>query len=369
MGITVTQRYTSQYTHSIIEDLISKYCSAYITTSNIDTTESTDTQVTVNWYQKPFWECILDLCNRSGYDAYIDSSFDFHYFVSGSLQNTNECIVYDQNLIETEEFAPDLSILKNRIIVYGAKIEDQQIIWMEPDAASIALYDVKEMIINDTNIITTAQAKARALYELSLYKDPPIIGEITSLGLPTLAPGEKVRISDPLDNLSPGYYTIQKFNHKFSNDEPMQTILTVQKETSTLPRILKKRITFETQTSEMENPNEMRYSWLFDFTTDSGTHSTTQITNGVLKTDGSASGIWISEVNALSENAVACELRAKVNATGSTYYVSSDNGITYQSITLNTLLTLSPPGQNLKIKVVLNSASTEIDSINLLYKT
>jgi len=370
MGATVTQRYASQYTHDIIQDLISKYHSQYITTTNIDTTDSTDTQVTVNWYQKSFWECILDLCNRSGYDAYIDCNFDFHYFVSGSQSNTDECVVHEQNLIETGDFAPDLTTIKNRIIVYGAKIEDQQIVWMEEDDTSITGlgYGVKEEIINDSSIITVAQAQARAEYELSLKKDPPIIGEVTSLGLPTLLPGERVRISDPLNGLDPGYYSIQKFTHKFSNDEPMQTVLTVYKEISTIPKILKKRITFETESSEMENPNEMRYSWLFDFNTDSGTHSSTQIANGVLKTDGSASGTWISKVNALSENATSCELRAKVNATGSDYYVSTDNGITWQSISLNTLLALSPPGQNLKIKIILNSASTEIDSLCLLYK-
>jgi hypothetical protein len=370
MGITVTQSYSIEYTHAIIEDLISKYCSTNITTSNIDTTEATDKLVTLNWYQKPFWECILELCNRSGYDSYIDSSFDFHYFVSGSINNTTECVVHEQNLIETGEFAPDLSVLKNRIIVYGAKIEQQQILWTEEDDTSIASYDVKELIVNDANITTVAQAKARAEYELSLYKDPPTIGEVTSLGLPTLSPGEKLRISDPINNLTPGYYTIQKFTHKFDNDNPMMTVLTVQEETSTLPKILKKRITFETQTSEMENPYEMRYSWLFDFIVDSGTHSTTEITGGVLKTTaGNATGTWISDVNTLSENALSCELRAKVNSIGSVYYVSTDDGANWQSITLNTLLNLSPPGTNLKIKVELNAEATEIDSICLLFKT
>ena len=367
MGTTVTYS-TTGYTHDILSYILTTYAS-YITQTNIDTTEETDTSIYVNWYQKPFWECVIELCNRAGYDCYIDSSFDCHYFVSGSRLNTTECVVHEQNLLETGEFAPDLSILKNRVIVYGAKIEDQQIVWTEEDEDSIDSYDVKEMIINDTNIVTVAQAEARAEYELSLYKDPPTVGEVTSLGLPTLLPGQKVRISDPLNNLPPGYYNIQKFTQKFSNDEPFETVLTVQKEISTLPKILKKRITFENQAVEMENPNEMRYSWIFDFNTDSGTHDSTEISNGVLKTDGGASGTWISEVKTLSETALSCELRAKVNLTGSNYFVSVDDGISWQSINLNTLLTLSPPGSNLKIKIELNSATAEVDSLCLLYKT
>lgn len=386
MGITVTYS-TTNYTHEILSYILTTYAS-YITQTNIDTTESTDESITVNWYQKPFWECVLELCNRSGYDCYIDSSFDFNYFVSGSRENTTDAVVHEYNLVETGEFAPDLSTVKNRVIVYGSVVEEQQILWTEEDSSSIASYDVKELIINDSNIITVAQAQARALYELSISKDPPIVGEVTSIGLPTISPGEKVRISDPLNGLNPAFYTIQKFTHKFDNDNPPMTILTVQKEISTIPKILKKRITFETQAIDKTNPNEMRYSWFFDFNTDSGTHvgNKTEIVNGVLKLkSGESTGEWNSEVNALSENVTYCEIRAKgsgpysllysaTNTDGTIYQVSTDNGITYQpggtsSIPLNTKYTLSPPGQNLKIKIVLNSASSLIDSCCLLYKT
>lgn len=368
MGITVTYSTSNSYTHDILQSILTTYAT-YITQTNIDTTESTDTQVTINWYQKPFWECVLELCNRAGYDAYIDSSFDFHYFVSGSLENTTDAVVHESNLIETGDFAPDLSNVKNRIIVYGGIVEDQQIIWTEQDDTSITNYDVRELIINDTNIITVGQAEARAEYELSLLKDPPTVGEVTSIGLPTISPGEKVRISDPINGLDPDYYVIQKFIHKFSNDEPPMTILTVQKEINTIPKILKKRITFETQAIDKTNPNEMRYSWFFDFNTDSGTHSNTEISDGVLKTDASSSGTWISPTNSITNNATACELRVKGESLpGTLYYVSTDSGVTYQSISLNTSLTLSPPGPNLRIKIEINSASTLIDAISLLYK-
>ena len=42
-------------------------------------------------------------------------------------------------------------------------------------------------------------------------------------------------------------------------------------------------------------------------------------------------------------------------------------GITYQLLDQNTLKTLSPPGANLRIKVEINSADTQIYSLVLLY--
>lgn len=367
MGLTVT--YTStDYTHEILSSIVTKYATD-ITQSNIDTTESTDTIITVNWYQKPFWECVQELCNRSSYDAYINADSDFNYFVSESRENTTEAVVHEYNLEEVGDFTPDLSFVYNRIIVYGAKIEDMQIIWTEEDSDSIDSYDVRELIINDSNIITTNQAKDRALYELSLNKDPPIIGEVTSLGLATILPGEQIRISDQESNLQPKFYNIQKFTQNFSDDVPL-TILTIKKEGNSLVKILKKRIVFESESTETENPNEMKYSWLFTFDDDSGTHTNTEITEGVLKTDGSASGNWVSDLNSLSSNMTHCELRIKGESIpGTIFYVSIDNGTHWQLVSLNTLKTLSPPGQNLKIKVELNSADTQIDSMVLLYKS
>jgi hypothetical protein len=368
MGITVTKSYTNQYTHDIIIDLLSSYAS-YITTTNVDTVDITDTQVTVNWYQRPFWECILELCSRATYDFYIDTNFDANYFVSNTRQNANECVVHEYNLIETGDFAPDLSVLKNRIIVYGNKVEDQQIIYTAEDTDSITAYDLKEEIINDTSLVTVSQAEARADYELASKKDPPIIGEVTSLILPTITPGEQIRISDPMSNLQPAYYAIQKYTHSFSNDEPPQTTLTVQKEINTVYTILKKRITFETQAVSMDNPNEMKYSIIDDFSVDLGTHTNTAIANGRLYAT-SGGGYWVSEVTNAETDATTAEFRVKGDqlVAGMQYFVSTNNGLFYQSITPNTAITLTPPGRVIKVKVLFNITTPQIDSYSLLYK-
>jgi len=377
-GLTVTKSYTNQYTHDIVQDILDT-SATYITQNNIDTTEGTDTQVTISFYEKPFWECIIELCNRAGYDAYIDDDSDFHYYVADTRDNTTEAVVHESNLIETGDFAPDLSVVKNKVVVYGAKVEDMQIVWTESDSASITAYDEKKLIISDSNIRTIGEAQSRAQYELSINKDPPIVGEVKSLGLPTIAPGERIRISDPLNGLDPDYYTIQKYTHKFSNDEPFQTELTVQKETRTIPNILKQRISFEKEVSERENPNDMEYSWVFDFDTDSGVHSSTEIVGGVLKLQsGQSSGTWISDLNLIDANMSSFEIRAKGegfatilysedSTNGTRYYVSANNGVDWTEITaFKTSYDLV--GRYIKIKVEINNSDTQIDSLALLYK-
>lgn len=369
-GITVTASFDNTATNVILKSILTTYA-PFITQTNIDTEASTDFLTTVNWENKPFWEVVQELCNKSGYDAYIDQALDFHYFVSNTRENSTEVVLHESNLLETGEFSPDASVVRNRIIVYGAQIEEQQIIWMVEDTVSQATYKVKELIINDTNLTTPGQAEARGTYELSLSKDPPIIGEVRSLGLPTLKPGEQVRISDPLNGLDPQFYTITKFVHKFSNEEPMQTILTVQKEVSTLPKILKTRISFESQATTKINPNEMRFTLLFDFKEDVGIHNSTEITEGILKTDGAASGTWISTLLTTPSNLTNYELRVKGESLpGTTYFISTDGGVTYQDIAvLNTIYSALPPGLNILLKITFASANTQIDALSLLYKT
>ena len=362
LDITVTQEYTSTGTSSIITDLFDKYVDFTYTNVSSETTSVTST-----WYQKPMFECIRELCNATGYDFYVDSNLDAHYYESGTVNNTNEAVIHTSNLFSVGDFAYDQSLIKNRIIVYGDKIEDMDIIATAEDATSQTEYEIKELIINDRNIKTEIQAQERADYELSLAKDPPLVGDVTSIGLATIQPGENIQISAPYSNLSPAYYKILKYRHEFKGF--MKTILTIEKEPKSVYHILKERISAEQKLSEMPNPNEMRYSWIDTFDTDTGTHSTTEVIDSVLKTTNTT-GTWISEVKSLSLNATDVELRAKgIALAGTLYYVSSDNGNTWQAISLNTKLILAPPGDNLKIKIDLTSSSTEIESINLLYKT
>jgi len=364
LDITVTQTYSDMETSEIVKDLLDNYASD-ITYTNVN---ESDTNVTITWYQKPFWECIRELCHASGFDAYVDSNLDFHYFESGTINNTTEAVVHDSNLFEVGDFAYDHSLIKNRIIIYGANIGDLPLIYTTEDSGSISDYGIKELIIQDTNIVTMTQAEERADYELNLSKDPPLMGDVTSIGLATIQPGENVRISAPSSNLNPNYYKILTYKHKFEGF--MKTTLTIEKEPKKIYHILRDRISNEQNIAEMPNPNEMRFSWNFDFESETGNHTNTEIIDGVLKTvSGQTTGTWISDVKTLDNNVIACDLRAAGTAlSGTLWYVSTDSGQTWQTISnLNTNKNLIH-GKNLRIKVELKSASTQINSLCLLYR-
>ena len=364
LDVTVTKEYTTTETSVILKALFDAYATDF-TYTNVNTFS---TSVSVSWYQKPFWECVQDLCHSAGFDAYIDPDLDCHFFESGTVNNVNECIIHGSNLFEVSDFAYDQSLIKNRVIVYGAEVEGQPVIYTSDDETSQNDYGIKELIIQDQNIATTTQAQEKADFELSISKDPPLVGDVKSIGLATIQPGEKIRISAPYSNLIPNYYKIISYRHEFRG--LMTTTLTIEKEPRKIYHLMKDRISQEQKLKDMPNPNEMRYSWIFDFDTDSGSHSTTEITGGVLKVSTGSTGTWVSANNEITNNATACELRVTGEALpGTLYYVSADNGNTWQLITPRTSLNFSPAGKYLKIKVELNSASTQIDSLSLLYKT
>ena len=251
LDITVTQAYDEIATSTILEDLFDTYATDF-TYNNV---AAETTEVTVNWYQKPMLECIQELCNTAGYDFYIDSSLDAHYFESGSVNNTTDAIVHENNLFEVGDFAYDQSLVKNRVIVYGANIGGLPLFKTAEDTTSQTSYGVKELIIDDSNITTETQCQERANYELSISKDPPRVGDITSLGLATIQPGENIQISAPESNLNPGYYKIMRYKHEFGGC--MKTTATIEKEPKSVYHILRDRIVQEQKFSETPNPNEM----------------------------------------------------------------------------------------------------------------
>ena len=259
-GKKITYSATNTARSTILIAIINKYFTGVIATTNIET----DSELTtVKYEDKPFGEVIEDLCGAGGRDFYIDANFVANYFESGTRLNNTDAVVHESNLISTGDFSADLQGVVNRVKVYGVKKGNSFVLAKAEDTNSQAILrgDKRELIINDGNITTAEIAQIRADYELAKNKDPPIIGEITSLLLPTLSPGERIRISDPFNGINPTFYTIQKYTHIFSNDDPPQTTLTIQKERVSIPSILKRRIKFESESTEIYGKEiELLYS-------------------------------------------------------------------------------------------------------------
>jgi len=380
MGKKVIYSATSKARSTILAEIISENFSDILTTNNLESDTGT---ATVSYSEKPFWEIVQELCRQGGYDAYIDKDLDFNYFESGSRKTTTESIVHDRNLIETGDFAPDAEGIYNKVRVYGKEYNGIPIIATAKDSTSISTYGPKELKINDSNITTQSQAQARADFELSSSQNPPTVGTLKSLCLPTLAPGEQLPISDPMNGLEPGYYSIQKFTHTFSNDDPLMTEVTIQQERSSIPTIMKKRIKFESEITAITNLNDMDYTILYNFNSDIGSNSNTTITktnpdpntgefqDGYLAiSEGSSVGTWTSATTTLDSNVDSVEMRISgdnIGVDSMSGWVSTDGGTTWTEATRTQGISV-PSGKRLAIKLELFDTDTKINTVALLYK-
>ena len=224
MDITVTKKYTNQKGNVILKALIDAYNPGGFTYTNVD--EFTDTMV-VNWYQKPFWDCVKEIAQAMNADIYIDSVLDFHMFTVGSRENTGEAIVHDYNELEVEDFSEDSSFVVNRVIVYGAEVDGIQVLATAEDSDSQTTYGVREEIINDSNFTDETQAQDYADYVLSNKKDPPQIGNVKGVLLASIQPGEKIHLSSPFNNINPALYDILSYKHKIDLNRGLTTTVTV----------------------------------------------------------------------------------------------------------------------------------------------
>ena len=365
MDKNVTYSATDKARSTILTEIIQKYFTD-LTTNNLSTDSITST---VNYFEVPFWTVVEDICNQGSFDAYVDADFDFNYFERGSKSNITEAIIHEYNLIETGDFAPDASNISNSVKVYGKEVEGIPILATAPDTVSQGTFGVKDLKIQDASITTVDQAQSRANYELSLNKDAPVVGSVTSLLLPTIQPGEKVRISDPLNELAPDFYEVFEYRQMFNNDDPPKTEVTIKKERNKISNILKKRIRYESEAVTNVNPNELDHSIIYDYETDVGTHSGTEITEGVLKLkSGETTGIWESDVTNVAFEVSFAEVRREGDdLTGLKIYISLDGGANYSQVEGVVGEQVTVAGQNIKVRVIITSTNTRIRALGILY--
>jgi len=366
LGKTVTKQYENIECSVILANLFDAYGIEF-TQTNINT--STETY-TANWYQKPFWECVIELCNASGYECYIDPSLDVHFFKTGSVENTDEGIIHTHNLIRIADFVDDASLIKNRIIVSGAAQDGIKELYTAEDTRSQARYGIREEIINDNNITTYVQAKDLAESKLALFKDPPQTGEIKGILLSTIQPGEKIVLSSPADGLAPGLYAIPRYKHKIAGNE-FSTTVSVTKDTNKFSDTIIANIEDIGKLGNATfNPEEMRFSYNFTFDADSGTHTATKITDGNLQIATGDSGNWISPNRNTTNNVTEAYILAiGETLSGATFEVSANDGADWEELANKSKITLSNPGSLLRVRVNLTDTDTKIGSLAVLYKT
>jgi hypothetical protein len=368
MTTYVSKQYTNTDSGTILLDLINTYATGY-TGNGVNLS---GVNITVNWYRKPFWTCVQELCTAAGFECRVDADLDFHYFLSGSVDNEDDAIVHYLNLLELEEFTPDISQVRNRIKVSGAIQNGTQIFYTANDTTSQGLYGVKEESINDDNITNLTQAEEIAQFNLELLKDPPLTGSVKSAFLlGTYKAGENITLSAPSEGMNPGLYIGVGYKDELNFDGgDVTTTIYINKEPRKVSHILKNRIEQENNNKSVPlNPYDMDFTNNFEFTSSVGTLSNAIISNSVLKAS-SIGGTWISPVKVLPSNIIEAYLIVNGTATGDiTVQISGNNGVSHQTINnkekINVTTTI---GTNLIIKVTLNSTAAQISNISLQYK-
>ena len=369
-GVNVTYNSDGQKARStILTEIIEKYFSGVITTGGIETDSGT---IQANYSEVPFWDVVEALCSSGGRDAYISPSLEMNYFLIGSRRSTTEAVVEDRNLINPFDFAKDTEEVVTKVKIYGKKINNIPVLATSDSDTTVTKGITKERKIDNANLLDEVQAKAVADWEFEQNKVLPTLGGVISLMLPTIAPGQKIKMVSPSNNIPPEYYEVSSYSHKFSEKGVPVTVVNIKKPRLNIPEIIKKNIVFQTAIVEGDNPNEMEFSLITDFNTDStGDKSDVQITDGVLKTtEGNTTGTWTSTLKVLDEVATAIEPRITGNnLAGVQVFVSMNGGTTFTQVAgPNTTSQKIVTGKNVKLRVVLNSSTAQVSSVGLLYK-
>jgi len=363
LDITVTEEYLKTKTaDAILKDLVDNYLTGYTYTNVLTCT----TVPTIRWDNKPLWDCIVDLCELAGFDCYLDSDKDFHFFERESIENTTDAIVWNDNMLSILSFGNNVIEIKNRIIVYGEDDNGLPIIYRTDDATSQVTYGIKEKVIKDTSIKTYEQAKNVGDTELELQKSIASQGEIDSLILPDIRPGDMIWISNPVQRIN-GQFRIVKFTH-YLPEEITKVIIAKE---NTLPQLFKERKKAELGLQKIINPFKMTNSYNFPF--DNTDNIDDPLSSGVtvlesnLKISTGAIGTMISNLRTATEDITAVHLKVIGDTlAGTQYFISTDNGDTYTEVNLETK-TFVTAGTQLRVKVILNSTSTRLDSLAVLY--
>ncbi len=368
LDITVTESYSGNtLVHNILKDIIDKYLSGQgFTDANVS---SFSELPTIQWQNKPFWDCVADLCTIAEADCYVDDNKDFHFFAKNSITTTTEAAVWNDTLISIEGIGSDTVEVRNKVIVYGKDDDGNVIIYTASDSSSQTTYGIKEKIIRDEDIKTYAQAKERGDAELALLKEKENSGKVTSWILPSLQPGEKFYVISPLQKIHLAYRGVQ-VTHKLPDEI---TEVDIEK-TKSLPKLFKDRIKKEMALEAVENINKMDYSYNFPFSDysniDTGAStSNIRVADGFLSLSSGTTGTMISNARETDFDITLVEIRTKGEAySDAVFYVRANDGDAWQTISLNTPASLDVSGNRLALKVSINSASTRIDSITVMYR-
>jgi hypothetical protein len=372
----------------ILTEIIELRFSGLIATTGI---EEDLVEIEVNYSEIPFWQIVAEICNGADRDAYVGTDLVFNYFARGSKYNRTEAVVENINLVEAFDFAKDTEEIVTKVRVYGNIDGNVPIIYSSGSNTSQTKGIVKEYKQNISGIVTPAQAKDLAISKAASNLVAPTLGTISSMMLPTLLPGEKVKIANPTNNIPPADYEINSFRHMFSEDGAPTTTLVIKKERASVSRILKSNYVFQNDITDDINPLEMDYTVILDYRRQVSTTGNavigegyfaqgvfdnveTEVSstgNGVLKTVSGETGSWTSPEIQTEGLVSKISLNHNSEYIGATkFFVSLDRGLKFVEIgSAAGNFTFDSPQNSIIIKADIKSSSTRIEKIGINYST
>jgi len=375
IDIHITGDYSEQEITDILKDIIDQV-NAQISTNFTydDYVNNTGETITISFNNKSAMECIEILCKIAGFDFYVDKDKKCHFFEEKSIENTTDAVVHNYNLLKIKGFSRDVDKVKNRIIVQGAVADGIPILYTTEDSTSISNYGTREEPITDTSLTTYEEAKKKGDVELAMKKDPPIVGEVESTLLVALNPGDMLRVSAPAAGIGPDTYKVVEFEDIIKNNDVPRTKIKLEKWKPSIPLEFRDLFLKQKETQDIVNINKLEHSYFFSF--DDKTNIDDSNSSGYDTSEGylvftSASGYIQSTARDTGSNINKFEVRASGdNLIGNiTYKVSVDNGLTWQTVDLNTLTTPNSEGHQLKIRVETSSTDAKIATLAILYST
>ena len=357
---------TGTVTSQILKDIIDKIPgTSGITYTNVQTDT---TEMNVEWNYKPFWDCVAELTNKAGYDCYVDNDLDFHYFAENSIANSGDSIVEGDNFIKSRDTGTNNYYEKTRVIAMGRDSSGLPIVYTA--ISSSEGDEVREVFISDASADTYEKVQDIAEAKLIEVTNKNLQQKILSYGLETVQPGDNIWIIVPRQKIA-GQYKLVQITHKFGMKSGGWRTESITEELEAgMAETIQNLNKTSQQIKESKNIFKLNFSYNFDFDTDVGDHTTTEITRGVLKTSGgSATGTWVSPIRTLDSNVSFIELRTVgEQLTSSIIYISLDGGTTwYQISNLREETVIPTTGKKLRVKVEFYAAVAQLDSLAILY--
>ncbi len=351
-----------------------------ISTSGIETDTGT---ADVSYGEIPFWQVVAEICNGGDRDAFVSPDLIFNYFERGSRENRTEAVVESINLIESFDFAKDTEEIVTKVRVYGKQDGNVPIIFSSSSDTTQTKGIVKELKTDIGTILTTDQAKDLAESTAAAQNLAPTVGTLTATMLPTLLPGEKVKMANPTNNIPPAFYEINSYRHFFTEEGSPQTSLVIKKERIDMSKVIRRSYKFQNDVTENVNPRKMDFSIIYDSNSEVGDNffnigsfDNTELEVGstgigVLKTISGETGTWISAEVLTTSPVSIIEIRQNsTDLAGTKFFVSLDKGITFKEIGSDAGdFTFDNPQNSIILKAEIKSSNTRIQKIGILYST